>query len=220
MKTKFYKPSKLEKAIAAEAEAKKVLVPTEFFQLGIYGSSFRAWNDPDVNDPVRDDRVDRLAEKFTAILVGGKWDPCTEHDVFAPKRKEVKFRSLSLPDNAKSGCIAAVTPLDVVNKTADELFMYTYNPVTSGVDLFVVPKEVYLPGGFSVYYSTVKGEYTEKSAKYRVDPEKYKPEFVYTIRLAEIAESNRKITVPGLSDDEIQTFARDLIYAASRLRLA
>ena len=215
MKKALYKPSELDKALASEAEAKKILIPTEFFQKGVYGSSFR-----DGHDPERDQKIYRLAEKFTAILVGGEWKPCAGYDVLAPKTKEVKTRSLSLPNDAKSGCVATVSPLEVQNKTADELFVYVYNPMTLNVDLFVVPKQVYLPGGFSVYYSTVKGEYSKKSAKYRMDPEKYSPEVVYTLKLAEVAESNYKITVPGLSEGEIQAFTRALISAAGNLRLA
>ena len=208
---KYNKLTKLQKALEQEAESKKVVIPVDFFQRGIHGDSFREGG-------IYEERIDKLAEIYTATLLGAAHKPCKEFDVLerSGETVEVKFRTMSEPTATVTANVACVSRVEVQDKTADRLFFWVYNPTTCLVDLFVIPKEVYLPKGYTIRYSPSKGEYTESGgAKYRVDPEKYAPELVQVIHMAEQAKKGVKFTIQGCSDDEAVKFVRQLINAST-----
>jgi len=209
---RLIKLSKVQKALEKENEAKKVLTPVDFFQQGLYGKSFREGHD------YLEENIVTLSELYTAALVGGKREPTEGYDVILPtqKTKEVKFRAGSDPTPTVSANVGCVSAAEVGKKVAEELFVWFYNPTTCEMDLFVVPRSVYFPGGFTVRYNPRKGEYTSACAPYRVDREKYSPNMVYAIALANEARSGKRILVDGVSEAELSEFTRNLIYSLER----
>jgi hypothetical protein len=133
--------------------------------------------------------------------------PCKEFDVLekSGETAEVKFRTMSEPTATVPSNVACVSRVEVQDKTADRLFFWVYNPTTCQIDLFVIPKEVYLPKGYTIRYSPSKGEYTEK----------YAPGLVQVILMAEKAKEGTKFTIQGCSDDEVSKFVKQLINAST-----
>jgi hypothetical protein len=99
-------------------------------------------------------------------MVKGKHDPQTGWDVVRPNGDtiEVRYRSLSFPTKADSGHTVSMTPKDLSDKTASELFLYVYNPTLERVDLFIFPKKIYKKG-VTVRYSTNQQDYTPCGGK-------------------------------------------------------
>ena len=165
-------------ALQARRYVDRALIPVKFFQEGIYNSSFE---DGLQADMITDASI--LAEEFTARLVNGCIDRQSGWDVVRPNGStiEVKFRSLGFSSPGKSGNTITLRPTpDLLNKEADELFLYTYNPTTKEVDLFIFPKEVYKERGAYVYYSTTENAYTEAGGKkFLVDRDTTAPGVVY-----------------------------------------
>ena len=194
-------------ALRARERVNRTLIPVRFFQQGVYGNSFEEQPDNEF-----DSRVDRLAEKFTSLAVNGKHDPQTGWDVVRPDgtKIEVRYRSLSFPTKDDSSNKVSMTWKELEDKTAEELFLYVYNPSLKSVDLFIYPKKIYKEG-VTVRYSTARQDYTSSGGgTFRVDREKVKPEVVRGNHLLQYAKESGFYLTGKFSESEIARITKFL----------
>jgi hypothetical protein len=99
---------------------------------------------------------------------------------------------------------------DLADKTAEELFLYTYNPSNKEVDLFVFPQRVY-KNGVTIRYSTAQGDYTPSGGKeFQVERKKINPEIVYNFSLLRRAQHFNMNITGAFTNEEIAELKRML----------
>jgi hypothetical protein len=99
---------------------------------------------------------------------------------------------------------------DLADKTAEELFLYTYNPSNKEVDLFVFPERVY-KRGVTIRYSTSQGNYTPNGGKeFQVEKQKINPQTVYESSLLRRAKHLNLDISGAFTNEEIAELKRML----------